>query len=159
MARNKEAKKLPEIKNRKASHDYFIGETFEAGIVLRGTEIKSLRSGQAQINDAFVRVDGKEAILYNARIAEYGFGNLNNHDPVSERKLLLHKKEILKLKSETASGGSAIIPLKIYFKKGLAKILIALATGKKLYDKREDLKKSAAMREAKRELSNRRSGY
>ena len=137
--------RITEIRNRKANHEYFVGETFEAGIVLTGTEIKSLRAGKAQINDAFVRVDNGEAVMYH-------FGNINNHNPARPRKLLLHKKEILKLKAATDSGGTAIIPLKIYFKKALAKVLIALCTGKKLYDKREDIKKREAMREARRAL-------
>ena len=148
--------RLSEIRNRKANHEYFVGETFEAGIVLTGTEIKSLREGKAQINDAFVRVDNGEALMYQSHISEYDFGNINNHNPVRVRKLLLHKKEILKLKSATDSGGVAIIPLKIYFKNAIAKVLIALCTGKKLYDKREDLKKREAMREARRALSDRK---
>ena len=126
MAKKQQSeRKVIEIRNRKAGRDYFVGETFEAGISLTGTEIKSLRDAHAQINDAFVRVDNGEAILYNAHISEYDFGNINNHNPTRPRKLLLHKKEILKLKSATESGGTAIIPLKIYFKKSLAKILIA----------------------------------
>lgn len=151
----KDTKKPPlEIRNRKASRDFFVGETFEAGIVLTGTEIKSLRAGHAQINDAFIRVDRGEAIMYQSHISEYDFGNINNHTPTRPRKLLLHKKEILKLKSATDSGGTAIIPLKVYLKKALAKVLIAICTGKKLYDKREDLKKNEAMREARRAMSN-----
>ena len=156
MAKKESERKAVEIRNRKANHEYFVGETFEAGIVLTGTEIKSLREGKAQINDAFVRVDNGEALMYQSHISEYDFGNINNHSPVRVRKLLLHKKEILKLKSATDSGGVAIIPLKIYFKKALAKVLIALCTGKKLYDKREDLKKREAMREARRALSDRK---
>ena len=144
--------RITEIRNRKANHEYFVGETFEAGIVLTGTEIKSLRAGKAQINDAFVRVDNGEAVMYQSHISEYDFGNINNHNPARPRKLLLHKKEILKLKAATDSGGTAIIPLKIYFKKALAKVLIALCAGKKLYDKREDIKKREAMREARRAL-------
>ena len=144
--------RITEIRNRKANHEYFVGANFEAGIVLTGTEIKSLRAGKAQINDAFVRVDNGEAVMYQSHISEYDFGNINNHNPTRPRKLLLHKKEILKLKAATDSGGTAIIPLKIYFKKALAKVLIALCTGKKLYDKREDIKKREAMREARRAL-------
>lgn len=144
---------MTEIRNRKASHDYFVGETFEAGLELKGTEVKSLRQGKAQINDAFVRMDGLQAFMYQSHISEYDFGNLNNHNPTRVRKLLLHKKEILKLKSATDSGGVAIIPLKIYFKKGLAKVLIAIATGKKLFDKRESIKKEEAMRDARRAMS------
>ena len=144
-----------EIRNRKANHEYFVGETYEAGIVLTGTEIKSLRQGKAQINDAFVRVDGLEAVMYQSHISEYDFGNINNHTPTRTRKLLLHKKEILALKSATDSGGVSIIPLKIYFKKALAKVLIAVCKGKKLYDKRESMKKEEAMREARRAMSAR----
>lgn len=152
----KEQKRILEIKNRKAHNEYFVGETFEAGLALAGTEVKSLRSGKAQINDAFVRIENGEAIMYQSHISEYDFGNLNNHNPTRPRKLLLNKREILKLKSATDSGGVSIIPLKIYFKKALAKVLIAVCKGKKLFDKREALKKNEAMREAKRELSMRR---
>lgn len=144
-----------EIRNRKANHEYFVGETYEAGIVLTGTEIKSLRQGKAQINDAFVCVDGLEAVMYQSHISEYDFGNINNHNPTRTRKLLLHKKEILALKSATDSGGVSIIPLKIYFKKALAKVLIAVCKGKKLYDKRESMKKEEAMKEARRAMSAR----
>ena len=154
MSKNKTSERITEIRNRKASHDYFIGETFEAGIALSGTEIKSLRQGKAQINDAFVRVDRGEALMYQAHISEYDFGNINNHNPTRPRKLLLHKREILKLKSETDSGGIAIIPLKIYFKKSLAKVLIALCKGKKLYDKRETIKKNEALKQARRAMSS-----
>ncbi len=140
----------PEIRNRKASRDYFIGETFEAGIALTGTEIKSLRSGRAQIDDAFVRIENGEAYLYQAHIPEYDFGNRANHVPTRTRKLLLHKKEILKLKGATDSGGTAIVPLKLYFKGSLAKLLIAVCTGKKLYDKREALKKKEDLRAMQR---------
>ena len=156
MSKNKTSERITEIRNRKASHDYFIGETLEAGIALSGTEIKSLRQGKAQINDAFVRVDRGEALMYQAHISEYDFGNINNHNPTRPRKLLLHKREILKLKSETDSGGIAIIPLKIYFKKSLAKVLIALCKGKKLYDKRETIKKNEALKQARRAMSYRR---
>ncbi len=154
MAKKDTTARIVEVKNRKANHDYFVGETFEAGVVLSGTEVKSFRAGKVQINDAFVRVDNLEAIMYQAHISEYDFGNINNHNPTRLRKLLLHKKEILKLKSATDSGGTSIIPLKMYMKKGLVKVLIAVCTGKKLYDKREDIKKKDAMREARRIVSN-----
>jgi len=154
MAKKDAKKAQVEIRNKKAARDFFVGETFEAGIALTGTEIKSLRAGRAQINDAFVRFDGGEAFMYQAHISEYDFGNLNNHNPTRPRKLLLHKKEILKLKAATDSGGVAVIPLKIYMKKALAKVLIAVCTGKKLYDKREDIKKNEAMREARAAVSN-----
>lgn len=156
MAKKDSAPRILEIRNRKASRDYFVGETFEAGIVLTGTEIKSLRTARAQINDAFVRVENGEAFMYQSHITEYDFGNINNHKPTRPRKLLLHKKEILKLKSATDSGGAAIIPLKIYLKKSLAKVLIAICKGKKLYDKREDIKRNEALREARRAMSARR---
>ncbi len=152
MPKEKE-NRITEIRNRKASHDYILGETFEAGIALKGTEIKSLRQGKAQLQDAFVRIDRGIPLLYNAHISEYDFGNINNHAPARARKLLLHKKEILKLKSEAERNAQTIVPLKIYFKKSLAKVLIALAKGKKLYDKREALKKSEAQREVKRAMS------
>lgn len=156
MAKKQDTKPAIEIRNKKASHDYFIGDTYEAGIVLTGTEIKSLRAARAQINDAFVRIDRGEAWLWNAHINEYEFGNRENHSPTRTRKLLLHKKEILKLKSATDSGGVSIIPLKLYFKKSLAKLLIAVCTGKKLYDKREDLKKKDDERAMRRATAFRR---
>lgn len=144
------APRVTEIRNKKASHDYFIGETFEAGIALTGTEVKSMRNAKAQIQDAFVRIDRGQAYLYNAHISEYDFGNINNHVPTRERKLLLHKNEILKISIEVEKTKSSIIPLKMYFKKGLVKIQIAICKGKKLYDKRQDLKDAEAMREAKK---------
>lgn len=154
MAKQPIQPRITEIRNRKAGRDYFVGETFEAGIALAGTEVKSFRAGKAQINDAFVRVENLEAFLYQAHISEYDFGNINNHNPTRPRKLLLHKKQLLKLKSATDAGGAAIIPLKMYLKKGFVKVLIAVCTGKKLYDKREDIKKKDAMREARRAVSN-----
>lgn len=150
------APKVLEIQNKKASHDYFIGETFEAGIVLKGTEIKSIRQGKAQIKDAFVRIEKNEAILYNAHISEYDFGNINNHVPVHPRKLLLHKKQILKIKGKIEAEHLAVVPLKMYMKKGFVKLLIAVCKGKKLFDKRDSLRKEHAWKEAKRELSWRR---
>lgn len=149
-----QAPRITEIRNRKVSRDYFVGETFEAGVVLTGTEVKSFRAGRVQINDAFVRIENLEAIMYQAHINEYDFGNINNHNPTRQRKLLLHKKQILKLKSATESGGTSIIPLKMYMKNGLVKVLIGVCTGKKLYDKRQDIKKNEAMREARRAMSN-----
>lgn len=157
MAKDKDkAPRVTEIRNRKASHDYFIGETFEAGVVLQGTEVKSLRQGKAQIQDAFVRVERGEVFLYNAHISEYDFGNIHNHNPARTRKLLLHEKQILKIRNEVEANGMAVVPLKIYFSRGFAKVLIALAKGKKLYDKRESIKKREAMKDAKRAMSARR---
>ncbi len=154
MGKKSAAPRITEIRNKKASRDYFVGETFEAGIALAGTEVKSFRAGRAQINDAFCRVENLEVFMYQAHISEYDFGNINNHNPARARKLLLHKKEILKLKSATDSGGTSIIPLKMYLKNGIVKVLIALCTGKKLFDKRQDIKKNEAMREARRAMSN-----
>ena len=154
MGKKNQTARITEVRNRKASHEYFVGESFEAGIVLSGTEVKSFRAGKAQINDAFVRIENLEAFMYQSHITEYDFGNINNHNPSRVRKLLLHKKELLKLKSATDSGGTSIIPLKMYLKNGLVKVLIAICTGKKLYDKRQDIKKKEAMREASRTLSN-----
>ncbi len=157
MSKKSDSKpRVTEIRNRKASHDYFIGETFEAGIALTGTEVKSLRQGKAQIQDAFVRIDRGRPTLYNAHISEYDFGNIHNHDPKRERRLLLHKAQILKLRGEVETNGAAIVPLKMYFSKGFVKVLIAVAKGKKLYDKRQDLKKAEAEREARSAMSLRK---
>lgn len=141
-----------EIRNAKASHKYIIGQKFEAGIKLTGTEVKSIRLGKAQIAEAFVRVEQGNAILYHAHIEEYAFGNRQNHNPTRPRRLLLHKKEIEKLQSAVEKGGDTIVPLKLYLKHGLVKIEIALCKGKQLYDKREDLKRKTALREADRAL-------
>ena len=145
-------KSLPEIRNRKAGAEYFIGETFEAGLVLSGTEVKSLRNAKAQINDAFVRVDNGEPIMYQSHISVYDFGNLNNHSPDRPRKLLLNKKEILKLKAATDRGGFAIIPLKIYFKDSLVKVEVALCRGKHTYDKKQSLKEKDLKRDTERRI-------
>ena len=130
-----------EILNRKAKHNYQIFETVEAGIVLTGTEIKSLRLGKANIKDCYVRVKNNEMYIINMHISSYENGNIFNHDETRERKLLLHKKEILKFRDKIKLEGYTIIPLKVYLVKGRAKVLIGLAKGKKNYDKREDIKK------------------
>lgn len=127
--------------NKKAYHDFIIEEKLEAGMVLTGTEVKSLRQGKANLNDAFAQVKAEEAFLNNLHISPYVFGNRENHDPDRIRKLLLHKKEIVKLFSKIREQGYTVIPLRLYFKNGLVKVEIGLAKGKKLYDKREDLKK------------------
>lgn len=129
-----------EIINRKAHYDYFIKDTYEAGIELKGTEIKSLRKGNANINDSYARIKNNEVYLTNMFIAKYEEGNIFNHDERRERKLLLHKKEILKLKSSIEKEGYSIIPLKLYIKGEYAKIMIGICRGKKLYDKRESIK-------------------
>ena len=130
-----------EIINRKAKYNYQIFDTVEAGIVLTGTEIKSLRLGKANIRDSYVRVKNDEMYIINMHISGYENGNIFNHDETRERKLLLHKKEILKFRDKIKLEGYTIIPLKIYLVKGRAKVLIGLAKGKKNYDKREDIKK------------------
>ncbi len=127
--------------NKKAYHDYFIEEKFEAGMVLKGTEVKSLRLGKANLNDSFALVKNGEAYLHNLHISPYDFGNRENHDPDRMRKLLLHKKEIVKLFAKIREQGYSIIPLRLYFKMGMVKVEVGLAKGKKLYDKREDMKK------------------
>ncbi len=130
-----------EIKNRKARFNYFIEKTYEAGIVLSGTEIKSIRKGSANFNDAYISIDDGEAFLKNMYIAKYEEGNRFNHDERRDRKLLLHKNEIKKLQSAVETTGYTIIPLRLYFNGNYAKVEIALAKGKKLYDKRETIKK------------------
>lgn len=147
---------LPEVSNPKAGRDYLIGPTYEAGLMLLGTEVKALRLGRANIADAFIRISPKGPMLYHAHIAEYDFGNLNNHATYRPRKLLLKQAEIAKITGEVQSGGAAIVPLKIYFKHGLAKCLIAVGKGKKQHDKRHDLKERDAKREISRALSRRR---
>lgn len=133
--------------NKKAFHEYFIEEKFEAGMVLKGTEVKSLRVGKANLNDSFALVRGGEAFLHNLHISPYDFGNRENHDPDRMRKLLLHKKEISKLFGKVREQGYTLIPLRLYFKEGKAKVELGLAKGKKLHDKREDLKKKDMKRD------------
>ncbi|OGR04032.1 MAG: SsrA-binding protein [Deltaproteobacteria bacterium RIFOXYA12_FULL_61_11] len=135
--------------NRKARHDYFIEGSFEAGIVLTGTEVKSLRSGRANLRDAYAKVEGGELWLCNCHIDEYEFGNRFNHNPLRERKLLMHHREIIKLEVKTRERGFTIIPLSMYFKKGRVKLELGLAHGKRKYDKRQALKQE----EVKRELA------
>ena len=129
-----------EILNRKAHYDYIIKETYEAGIDLQGTEIKSLRKGNANINDSYARIKNGEVYLTNMYIAKYEEGNIFNHDERRERKLLLHKREILKIDSEITTKRYTLIPLKIYFTRGKAKVELGVCQGKKLYDKRESIK-------------------
>lgn len=137
------------VTNSKARRDFHILETFEAGIVLHGTEVKALRAGKGQIADAFARVDDGEVFLYNAHIDEYSHGNLQNHKPKSARKLLLHKTEIRKLFELAAVKGNALIPLALYWKNGKVKVSLGVAKGKQQFDKREDLKKRDSEREMK----------
>ncbi len=136
-----------EILNRKASFDYEIKDTYEAGIVLLGTEIKSVRKGNANLKESFITIKNDEAYILNMHISHYDKGNVFNHEETRTRKLLLNKKEILRLKDAKNIEGQTIIPLKLYFKNNRAKILIAIAKGKKLYDKREAIKKKDTERE------------
>src|SRR5512133_1529501 len=138
------------VTNSKARHDYHILETFEAGIVLHGTEVNSLRNGKGQISDACARVEDGEVFLYNAHIDEYSHGNLQNHQAKAPRKLLLHKSEIRKLFGLAAVKGNALFPLSFYWKNGKVKVSLAAGKGKAQYDKREDLREREAERELKR---------
>ena len=140
--------------NRKASHEYFIEETYEAGIVLQGTEIKSIRAGRVNINDAHARIMNGEAYLINMHIAPYEQGNRYNHEPTRSRKLLLHRSEINKLIGLTQQQGYTLVPLRLYIKNGVAKILIGLGKGKKRFDKREDLKRKQMKRDIDRALKD-----
>ncbi len=142
--------------NREAGRDYFILETLEAGIVLVGCEVKSLRERQASLSGSFARVDGEELFLYNLFIAPYEMGNRENPEPLRTRKLLVHRSQIHKLKAKTMEKGLLLVPLKMYFnKEGRAKVELAVAKGKKHHDKRSDLKKQSASREIDREIKNR----
>jgi SsrA-binding protein len=142
--------------NRKASHNYLLLDTYEAGIVLKGSEIKSIRAGQISIKEAYVRIDGVEAWLVNAHIAPYNPANKQNHAPKRDRKLLLHRKEIIKMWDDVRQKGLTIVPLKIYLKKGKAKVEIALAKGKRMSDKRHAIAKRDAERDMQRALRRRR---
>ncbi len=138
------------LTNPKARRDYHILDTFEAGIVLRGTEVNALRAGNGQISDAFARVENGEVVLYNAHIDEYSHGNIQNHQPKAPRKLLLHKSEIRKLGGLMAVKGNALVPLSFYWKANKVKVELAVGKGKAQYDKRQTLKEQQAERELKR---------
>ncbi|MCL2677185.1 MAG: SsrA-binding protein SmpB [Streptococcaceae bacterium] len=149
------AKKIedkPLAQNKKARHDYLIFETYEAGIVLTGTEIKSIRASRIQLKDGFARVNNGEVWLSNVHISLYEQGNIYNHDEVRSRKLLLHKKQIKQIERELKESGVTFIPLKVYLKNGFAKVLMGLAHGKKEYDKRETLKRKEQNRDVARTL-------
>lgn len=139
--------------NKKAYHDYFVLETYEAGIELFGTEVKSVRQGKVNLKDSWCNIDGGEIFANGMHISPYDHGNIFNRDPLRPKKLLMHKKEILKLFGLTKQQGYAIIPLQVYFKKGRAKLLIGLCKGKKLYDKREAAAKKSAERDIERNMS------
>lgn len=155
-AGKKEAKRYTEIRNSKAGRDYVVDERFEAGIQLRGTEVKSIRAGKAQINDAFGRMEKGEAWLHNAHIEQYAFGNIHNHDAKRVRKLLLHRRHLDKIQHALEAGGRALVPLRMYFKDALVKVEVALCTGKKQFDRRDDLKKRVELREVEQAMKARR---
>ena len=143
-------------RNRRARHEYHIEDVFEAGLVLTGTEVKSLRAGRASLADGFAQISDHEVWLHNVHIPEYIRGTWTNHEPRRTRKLLMHRKEIDKLGAETAERGLTLVPLSLYFKDGKAKVELALARGKRTYDKRQDLAKRDAAREMDRALKRRR---
>ena len=140
--------------NKKAYHDYFIEDKYEAGISLAGTEVKSLRMGRCSVKEAFIRIEKGEVYVYNMHIAAYEKGNIFNKDPLRVRKLLLHKREIRKIEGQIAQKGYTIVPLSVYFSGSLVKVEIGLAKGKKLYDKRQDIAKKDQRREAERKFKN-----
>jgi len=144
----------PVIHNHKAKRDYFITETYEAGIELVGTEVKSLRLARASIDDSFARVEHGEIWLYNAHISPYEFGNRNNVDPLRTRRLLLHKREILRLSNMLNTKGMSLVPLKIFFTKSFAKVQLGVGKGKNVADKRETIKRKTADREIRRAISD-----
>ena len=143
-------------KNKRARRDYAIEETYEAGMVLLGTEVKALRQGKAQLKDSYARIKDDEIFLMDSHISPYSHGNQFNHDPDRTRKLLMHRREIQKLYGKTRERGFTLVPLKMYFKGGKAKVEIGLGKGKRLYDKREDLKRKAAEREMERSFKGKR---
>ena len=153
----KEAKKLI-ANNKKAFHDYFIEDKYEAGIALAGTEVKSLRLGKCSVKEAFIRIENGEVYIYNMHISPYEKGNIFNKDPLRIKKLLLHRSERRKMEGQIAQTGYTIVPLNVYFKGSLVKVEIGLAKGKKLYDKRHDIAKKDQNREAQRQFKIRNLG-
>lgn len=151
MAPQKEALKLV-ANNKKAYHDYFIDEKYEAGVALHGTEVKSLRMGKCSIKESFIRIENGEVYVYGMHISPYEKGNIFNKDPLRVKKLLLHKYEINKLAGKVGEKGYTLVPLQVYFKDGRAKVEIGLARGKKLFDKRDDIAKKDQRREHEREF-------
>ena len=154
MGRKNAAVKIA-CENRKARHDYFIHETYEAGIELQGTEVKSLRAGKANLKDSYGEIKNGEIFVQNMHISPYEQGNIFNHDALRPRKLLMHKYEIVKLFRKTREKGFTLVPLKVYFKQGRAKVELALASGKHNYDKRRDLTEKAVRRDVEREFKAR----
>jgi SsrA-binding protein len=143
--------------NKKAFHDYFIDETYEAGIALHGTEVKSLRMGKCSIKESFVRIENGEVYIYGMHVSPYEKGNIFNKDPLRVKKLLMHKYEINKLSGKIKEKGYTLVPLQVYFKEGKVKVEIGLARGKKLYDKREDIAKKDSRREMERAFKEKNS--
>jgi SsrA-binding protein len=157
MGKEKDSFEKAVVTNRKAYHDYFIEDKFEAGIMLQGTEVKSLRDGRVNLQDSYASVKGNEVFLHHCHISPYSHGNLMNHEPLRTRKLLLHRKEINKLLGKTQQQGLTLIPLRIYFsKRGLAKVELGLAKGKKQHDRRDSIKKREAGREVERTMKERK---
>ena len=150
MAKGKGTKLIAQ--NKKAYHDYFIEETIQAGLSLAGTEVKSLRAGKCSLKESFIRMENGEAFVYNMHISPYEQGNIFNKDPLRPRRLLLHKSEIRKLGPESQAAGYTIVPLKVYFDRSLVKMDIALAKGKKLYDKRDTIAKNDMRRQAEKDF-------
>jgi SsrA-binding protein len=146
----------PIADNRKAGHDYHLLETFEAGMALTGTEVKAIREGRVNLRDSYCRLERAEAYLLGAHIGQYSHGGYETHDPLRPRKLLLRREELNKLLGKTTERGLTIVPVRMYFKKGRVKLAIALAKGKKLYDKRETIKRREAERETRAAIKNRR---
>jgi SsrA-binding protein len=155
---NRPASRRVIVQNRKARHDYAVLDTFEAGVALTGTEVKSLRAGRASLTDAFATIDDGEVYLRNAHIAEYDQGSWTNHEPRRVRKLLLHKREIGRLIGKTKESGLTLVPLSLYFSNGKVKVELALVRGKRSYDKRQDMARRDADREVQRALGRRVKG-
>ena len=156
MAGKGKANLEPQINNRRALHDYFITHKLECGIALMGSEVKSLRAGKAQLQEAFARVEGGQLILYGAHIDPYENATITSHEPLRSRKLLAHKREIHRLQEATKEKGTSIVPLSIYFKGGRAKVEIGVGTGKQQFDKRQSIKKREMDREIRKAMSHRR---
>ena len=145
----------PVAVNRRARHEFWIEETYEAGLVLTGTEVKSLREGRVSLVDAFARVDGGEVWLHHLHINPYAQGNIHNHDPLRTRKLLLHRREVMRLRVKTDQKGYTLVPLRLYFRRGVAKVELAVAKGRHLYDKRERIAERDAERRIARNIGAR----
>lgn len=156
MAKGKESQRLI-ANNKKAFHDYFIDETYEAGIALHGTEVKSMRMGKCSIKESFVRIENGEVYIYGMHVSPYEKGNIFNKDPMRIKKLLMHKYEINKLSGKIKEKGYTLVPIQVYFKEGRVKVEIGLARGKKLYDKREDIARKDQRREVERAFKDRNS--